>query len=80
MFLSTATLTKYLKDIGRRSVFLFGVFMNATSLLLLTLVVYFDYTGAIVLSLVSRTIAGFGTASIMVPSFAIIASDFPNDI
>jgi MFS family permease len=73
-------LGKYISKIGRKLSFIIGVVLEAVGLFLLGIVVFLDPTMAIVSSVLSRAITGVAYSCICVSSFALVSSEFPENV
>ena len=71
---------RYMRIFGRRNVLVFGMAAGTLGMFCLGLVELYDYTTVIILSIISRTLAGIGAGCALTAGEAILASGYPDEI
>jgi MFS family permease len=79
-FIVSPLLGKYLNKIGRKTTFIAGMFIESVALFLISIVPWVDATGAIISSTLARALMGVAYSCIMVSSFALVSSEFPDNV
>ena len=78
--ISTFFLKKYMKNIGRKKVLISSLAFTVFSALVLSSIEKVNYTGVIVLSLLSKMLVGLSLSCIFVSVSAIFAVDYPEKL
>lgn len=68
---------KNMQKLGRRFVLIFGMSLGSIGMLLIAFIESSDYTGAIVISVFSRVLAGVGAGCSMTAAPSILISEYP---
>jgi MFS family permease len=76
----SSLLPRYLQQIGRTRALLIGVTLIGLGNILISIIGFFSITNAIVLSFLSRIIAGTGSAFDMISAYSTLTSDYPEEI
>ena len=72
--------TSHLERIGRRRSLVIALLLDGVSLLLLAPILHLSYEWLVILSILSRLLSGAAAAMGMIPAFAILTSEFPNEV
>jgi MFS family permease len=75
----SSLLTNYMQLIGRTRALLIGVTLIGLGNILISTIVLFSSTNAVIVSFLSRIVAGIGSAFYMITSYATMTSDYPED-
>ena len=79
-FLSSLVIAKKMNKIGRKNVLILSQVFLCLSMFALSPIQYCDLKTLIILSFVSRMLAGIGTGCVMTAAPSVFASDYPDKI
>lgn len=71
---------KYMKKLGRKYVFIFGMILNTISMLIIVLAVYTNSVSFLLLSIISRIISGIGEGCTMNAAPCILMTESPGEM
>lgn len=71
---------KYMKKLGRKYVFIFGMILNTISMLIIVIAVYTNSVSFLLLSIISRIISGIGEGCTMNAAPCILMTESPGEM
>lgn len=73
-------LQPFMQKLGRTKIMLIGMFLQSSNMLFMAFVPFSSFGTAVLLSLLSRIIAGWGSALFVISSYSILTSDYPEEV
>lgn len=77
-FLTSMVMSRKMNKIGRKTVLVLSQVCLSLSMFTLSPIEYFSFDMVLILSLISRMLAGIGTGCVMTAAASIFASDYPD--
>ncbi|OMJ74387.1 hypothetical protein SteCoe_26716 [Stentor coeruleus] len=73
-------LQPFMQKLGRTKILLLGMLLECANMLIIAFVPFSSFGIAVLLSLLSRIIAGCGSAMFVISSYSILTSDYPEEV